>query len=186
MDLINEILHWLCLYVLLWYAYILLVNKGVPNIRTAPAIRKKVIEILSEEAAKKGKLPFKIVDLGSGNGDFVRQMAKSIPNARVTGLEIDIIAHLKARFWKKLGNVKNATFIRKSFYDHDLSDADAVTVFHLDSSMPEIREKLTAELKPGTIVTANRFPLGGEYEPTEVIDVSTLAPNQKELYIYRL
>ncbi len=186
MDLINEILHWLCLYVLLWYAYILLVNKGTPNITTAPAIRKKIIEILSAEAEKSANAPYEIVDMGSGNGGFVRQMAESIPNAKVTGLEIDAIAHWKALFWRAVKKIKNADFLQQSFYDYDLSDTNAVTIFHLGSSMPELREKFSKELKPGAVIAANRFPLGGDYEPSEVIDVSTLAPNQKELYIYRI
>lgn len=186
MDLINEILHWVCLYVLLWYAYILLVNKGTPNITTAPPIRKKIIEILGEEIKKSGKTPYKIVDLGSGNGGFVREMATALPDAHVTGYEIDLIAHAKALFWRKVKNITNASFIKKSFYDQDLSDVDAITMFHLGSSMPELREKFSKELKPGTIICANRFPLDGNYVPDETIDVKTLAPNQKELYIYRL
>lgn len=186
MDIINEILHWACLYVLLWYAYILLVNKGTPNITTAPPIRKKIIEILAEESKKSGKKAFKIVDLGSGNGGFAREMAAALPQSRITGLEIDIIAHAKALFWQKVKQIKNAAFIRQSFYDYDLSDTDAITMFHLGSSMPELREKFQKELKSGTIICANRFPLGGDFEPVETVNVKTLAPNQKELYIYRL
>lgn len=186
MDLINQILHWICLYILLWYAYILLVNKGTPNITTAPPIRQKIIEILSAESAKHDAKSFKIVDMGSGNGGFARQMAKTVPNSKVVGLEIDFIAHWKALLYKKLGGIKNAAFLKQSFHDYDLSDADAITMFHLGSSMPELREKFAKELKPGTVICANRFPLGGDYEPSEFIEVPTLAPNQKELYIYRI
>lgn len=185
MELINEILHWVCLYVLLWYGYILLVNKGAPNITTAPAIRKKIIEILKQDAENSGKTPYNIVDMGSGNGAFVRQIAQAIPQAEVTGIDVDPIAHFRACLSKKLGRIGNVHFKRMNFYDYDLSNTNAVVLFQLGSEMPDLRKKFAKELPAGAILTVNRFPLQGEWEPVEKIDVSTLAPNQKELYIYR-
>ena len=185
-DLINEILHWVCLYILLWYAYILIVNKGTPNITTAPAIRKKIIEILKQDADQKGKTPYTIIDMGCGNGAFVRQIAKNIPNSHVIGLEIDPVAYGKAIAGKKVSGLENIEYVKGSFYDYDLSGADAITLFHLGSSMPELREKISKELPQGALIAANRFPLGGDFEPTQSLDVKTFAPNQKELYIYKV
>ena len=51
-DTVNSILAPLLLFMLIWQAYILIFNKGVPNIRTAPAIRRKIIEILQKEYNK--------------------------------------------------------------------------------------------------------------------------------------
>ena len=51
--------------------------------------------------------------------------------------------------------------------------------------MKTIGEKLNRELKPGTIVTSNRFKLLDGWEPETSIDVKTLYPHQKTFHVYR-
>jgi hypothetical protein len=43
LEIFNEIMFWVLWFLLLWNAYFLLFNRGVPNIKTSKTIRKKTI-----------------------------------------------------------------------------------------------------------------------------------------------
>jgi precorrin-6B methylase 2 len=181
-DFINSILFWVFLFVLVWQAYYLLFGKGVPNISTAPAIRKAIIEKLKD---LKSKNPI-IYDLGCANGQFTREMARALPHAQIIGIEISKMEYLQAVFLKKLLRIKNVSYIKSDFYKVDLSNADAVFMFQLGRDMGDMRPKLEKDLKPGTLVIANKFKIGGNWEPVEVCTIKTLAPAQKTFYVYRV
>ncbi len=177
---INNVLFWIFLYVLLWQAYYLFFNKGIPNITTAPAIRKAIIKKIKDLGLKN---PI-IYDLGCGNGRFTREIAKNIPNSHVIGVEIDKIAYYKALFVQKWGDYPNISYIKDDFYNIDLSNADIVFFFLVGRDMSFIREKLEKDLKAGAIVITNKFQMGGAWEPLGEYCVKTLAPAQKTFYIY--
>lgn len=184
-DTINTVLFWICFYVLLWNGYFLLFNKGIPNITTAPAIRRKIVEILREDCASQGNGSYNVIDLGAGNGSLTRSIARGLPQAQVTGIDICSIANFKARMMMRLSGLRNLEHKRADFYDCDISKADAVVMFLLGSLMGRIREKLESDLKDGTLVISNKFPVGGDWVPLAEIDVRTLYPHQKKLFIYR-
>ena len=184
LEIIENIVFYLALYVLLWNAYFLTVNKGIPNIRTAPAIRKKIIELIKEDIAKKKKEEYLIIDMGSGNGDFSRQIAREVPEARVVGIEISKLAYWKSCIAKKWCGLKNLEYWNMNFKDADISKADAVTMFLLGTLMTSIRATLEKGLAKDTLVTSNKFPIGGDWEPEQTIDVETLYPHQKRLFVY--
>lgn len=179
LDSLNDILFWVCAFVLCWQAYILLFNRGIPNIRTAPAIRKEMIRILKEAGARR------VYDLGSGGGALSRAIAMALPEARVTGLEISNTACRGAGRKAKRQGLSNLDYVQADFLKYDLSGADAIVMFLIDTMMPPLREKLRKELKPGAIILSNKFPLGGDWVPQEVIAVKTYYLNQKMLYLYR-
>jgi SAM-dependent methyltransferase len=181
----NTILFWLGFYILLWNAYILLFNRGVPNIRTAPAIRKKIIERLKADAAVKGKVPYVVIDMGSGNGLFTRQIARAMPEAKVIGLEISTLAYQWSLAFQRLCGIKNLEYKKADFFAYDMAEADAVLVFLTIYDMGRVGKKLNENLRPGTLVTCNKFQLGDGWTPQETIDVSTLYPHQKTLNVYR-
>lgn len=181
-DFINSILFWVFLIILIWQAYYLLCGKGVPNISTAPAIRKAIIEKLK---GLKGQNPI-IYDLGSANGRFTREMARAMPHATIIGIEISTIEYLQALFFQKLLRLKNITYIKSDFYKVDLSNADAIFMFQLGRDMGDMRPKLERDLKKDTLVIANKFKIGGNWQPIETVEVKTLAPAQKNFYVYRV
>lgn len=177
METLNDILFWVLLFVLSWQAYILIFNRGIPNIRTAPALRRVMIEKLKEAGARR------IYDLGAGGGDLSRAIATAMPEAKVSGLEISAGAVRRARGRGK--HLPNLDYVQGDFMKADLSGADAVVMFLIDTMMPPLREKLRKELKPGTVVISNKFPLGGDWTAAEEIAVRTWYINQKMLYLYR-
>ena len=88
LEILNTTLAWLLGWLLIWQAYILIFNRDVSNIKTAPAIRKKIIEALQADQKTKHKENYTIIDLGSENGNFSRDIAHAMPEAKVVGLEI--------------------------------------------------------------------------------------------------
>ena len=84
----NHFLFWFAIFTLVWNVYFVVFNRGIPNIRTAPAIRKKIIRMLKEDRAKRGGGNYVIYDIGSGNGLFTREIARAMPDAKVIGIEI--------------------------------------------------------------------------------------------------
>mgnify|MGYP001185017565 CR=1 FL=1 len=182
----DNILRWMLLFLLLVDAYALVFNKGIPNIRTAPAIRKRIIKLLKEEAAKHTRPePFTVVDMGSGNGLFTREIARALPEARVIGLEISKPALAWSNMFKKLGGLKNLEYVGQDFFSYDLGHADAVVMYLTIYQMETIGKKLHTELRSGALVTSNRFCLGDGWEPEDSISVKTLYPHQKTFHIYR-
>ncbi len=183
---INDILFWLCWFVLMWNGYFLLVNKGVPNIRTAPAMRRRIVELLKEDMAARPEVrPYIVYDMGSGNGLFTRQMAKELPEAKVVGLEFSAPAFHCAEAMRKRCGLDNLSYINGDFFEHDVSDAAAVVMYLTIYEMGRMGEKLKEELKPGTLVTSNRFKLGAGWEPKDVLEIKTFYPHQKYLNVYR-
>lgn len=185
MDTINEILSWILLFVLLWNGYILLFNRGVPNIRTAPAIRKKLIEILKKDREERGIKEYTIIDLGSGTGRLTRDIARAMPDAKVVGLEISKPAYIHSEIGKKLCRLDNLSYVRGDFFEYDLSKADAVVFYLTLYEMGRVADKLYDNLRPGTLVTSNRFKLKLGWEPIEEHMVGTAYLHQKQFYVYR-
>lgn len=185
LPVFNDILFWIFLYILLWQAYILLFNRGVPNIGTAPAIREKMIALLKKDKEEKGGKNYIIIDTGAGNGRLTREIAKAIPDARVIGVEIAILSFLKANFWKRFYGVPNVEYKKADFFKYDLSEADAVVFYLTAYEMGRMGEKLKENLKPGTLVLSNRFKLRAGWVPVEEYEQKTSYPHQRELYVYR-
>lgn len=182
----DNILRWICLFVLLWYGYSLIVNRGIPNIRTAPAIRKRIIALLKDKAQSHvGPVPFTVIDLGSGNGLLTREIARALPQARVIGLEISAPALAWSRFLRNRRRLNNLDYREQDFFSYNFAHADAIVMYLTIYQMEPIGKKLRAEARPGALITSNRFRLGDGWAPEESVDVKTFYPHQKTLHIYR-
>lgn len=186
LSFFNHILFWVTLYLLSYNAYMLIFNKGVPNIRTAPAVRAKIIEILKQDmAARPDQRPYTIIDLGSGNGLFTREIAKAIPEAQVLGLEFSRQSIFWSQMMKRRYGLKNLDYRRTDFFAYDVGEASAVVLYLSIYEMGRVGVKLSKELKPGTLVTSNKFQLGDGWVPQEVVNIDTIYLHQGKLNIYR-
>ncbi len=184
MDQINDVLKWICLFVLLWNAYFIFFNKGIPNLGSAKAIRSKVVQEFIEHMKKTQNTAPIIYDIGCGYGYVTRDLARSMPNAKIIGIEVNKISYWRAIITSKIVGIKNTHYINKNFHDVDLSNADGLYMFLLGRLMGQIRGKLEQDLKKGTIVISNKFAINGDWQPLKIIDVTTIAPSQKTIYIY--
>ena len=187
-SIINIIYHvsfWFLLLMLAWQAYNLIFNRGVPNIRTAPAVRKKIIELLKADFTARGKKPYTIIDLGSGNGLLTREIAAAMRDVRVIGIEISAPQVAWSLRQKQKLKLDNLDYEKADFLRRDLSEADAVVFYLVSTLMESVGKKLHKDLKPGTLVISNRFRLGDGWVPNEVVEVKTFYPHQKKVNVYR-
>jgi len=185
LDQINNILFWICFSTLLWNAYFLLFNKGIPNLRTSKAIRQKVIEVFLAESKLLKKDNMTVYDIGCGYGHITRDLARAMPNANIIGVEVNKISYWRAILTSKILGIKNTRYINKNFHDVDISDADGLYMFLLGRLMKQIREKLEQDLTKGTLVVSNKFKINGDWTPIDTLDIKTLAPSQKTIFIYK-
>jgi SAM-dependent methyltransferase len=183
-EIFLDVLFVVTLALLLWNVNILVFNRGIPNIRTAPAIRRKIISLLQEhESARADRAqPYIIYDLGSGNGLFARQIARAMPQAKVIGVEISRPSYEWSMMMKKRLKIGNLDYKNADVFTHDIRDANAVVLFFYQ--LDKLGKKLHEELKPGTLVTSNKFRLGDGWQPAQSLKVFTLYPFQKRLFVY--
>ena len=141
MDLVN----WWTFSFLVVFAIIYSIFFLIPFLVGAPfepTNRKKLRKIIKLANAKEGE---KAVDLGSGDGRIVIELAKK--GAEAHGFEINPILVLISR-WKirKLG-LKNAFIHWKSFWGEDFGKYDLIILFQFSTVMKRLRDKLKKELK---------------------------------------
>lgn len=164
---------------LFWYALALVLflvfsceyyalKTGVPTVTSFPAIRKRMIQVLKDEAAAyNGAPPFTIFDLGSGTGKLALEIGRALPQARVIGIELSWAPYFLSRLRQLLWRVRGVTFRRDNFWDCDLSSAQAVTIYMTDKIRLRMERKLREELPAGSLVILNESHLPG-WTPLEV------------------
>ena len=128
----------------------------------------------------------KIVDLGSGWGTLAYPIAKRFPDATIVGCELSpipwIYSRLKGLFFRR----SNLTLHRQSVFDIDLTDTDVVVVYLHPAAMRKLGPKFERELRPGTLVLSNTFPVP-TWEPAQTIHLGkSLLSTSNDIYVYRV
>jgi len=123
----------------------------------------------------------RIVDVGSGTGRFVIDLARQCPDCAVTGIESAPLPWLLARDAAR--RLPNVAMIRDDFWKYDFADFHVVYAFLSPVPMAALWRKCQADLKPGSWLISNSFPVPN-VEPSEVIEV----PDRRgtRLYVYAI
>jgi len=151
----------------------------VAAVPTLPLIKRTIIQVINTHI--KGKTqPKKIAELGSGWGGISFLMAKNFPQSCITGYEFFF-----APYWvsKLLGmRCSNVDFHQKDLFEQPLGDYDVIVFYLTPKLTAMLKEKFDKELKPGTLVISNAFPLP-DIDPVEIIETKTLA--KIKIFVYR-
>lgn len=144
-----------------------------------PTPEPVVMRMLTLADTKPGQL---VYDLGAGDGRILSLAVRSF-GAIAVGVELDesrckTISELIRR--EKLES--SASVIHEDFFNVDLSKADVVTLYLLNSVNELMRPKLERELKYGARVVSHDFPIQGWY-PMRVDAVKT-EHKTHALYLY--
>ena len=111
-----------------------------------------------------------LYDLGCGDGRICIQAVRHF-GCRATGVDIDLQRiHECTENARKAQVGDRARFLRASFFDVDISDATVVTLYLLPAINVRLRPKLLFDLKPGTRVVSNYFPIG-DWSPDVTVHV---------------
>lgn len=139
--------------VLFWRPYIMSTTKfGAPFV----PMELETVEYVMKLADLKPEEVF--YELGSGDGRLV--ISAALRGARAVGVEIDRLRVLYSRAWIYLLRLhKRAQIIHDDIFKVDLSPANVVCLYLLQSTNERLLEKLQRELKPGTRVISVAFTL---------------------------
>jgi ribosomal protein L11 methylase PrmA len=110
-----------------------------------------------------------VYDLGSGDGRLLF-MAIEKGAGRCVGVEIDPdLVKMSRDTASNMGLDKKVIFIESDVMDVDLSEATVVLCYLLSAASADLKPKFEKELKPGTRVVMEAFPVPG-WKPENIID----------------
>ena len=124
---------------------------------------------------------YSIVDVGSGTGRFVTQMARLRNDCRVTGLELAWLPW--AWSWLVTRRLSNAQVGRKDFWQHSLEPYEVVYAFLSPVPMPALWDKARREQRAGSWLISNSFVVPG-VQATGILEVNDR--RRTRLYCYRI
>ncbi len=102
-----------------------------------------------------------LIDLGSGDGRIVLTAAK-IFGARGFGVEIkEELVRRSNEAAKREGVADRVKFLKQDLFKTDISQATVLTMYLLPDTVNMLKDKLLAELKPGTRIISHDYPLTG-------------------------
>ena len=102
-----------------------------------------------------------VIDLGSGDGRIVLTAAK-VFGARGFGVEIqDHLVQLSNEAARKEGLAERVRFVKQDLFKTDISQATVLTMYLLPNTVNMLKDKLLAELRPGTRIVSHDYPLAG-------------------------
>jgi SAM-dependent methyltransferase len=102
-----------------------------------------------------------VIDLGSGDGRIVLTAAK-VFGARGFGVDINEKLVKEANEAAKLQGVADrASFTIQDLFKTDIRKATVLTMYLLPNTVNMLKDKLLAELNPGTRIISHDYPLSG-------------------------
>ena len=123
----------------------------------------------------------KLVDIGCGNGQFLRRLSLARPDCHFTGIEHAPATWLLAR----LLNMRrpNVHIRYGDFWQHDFAQFDVVYAFLSPAPMPALADKVWAEMKNGKLLISNSFPLPDQ-EAEQIVQLADR--RQTRLFCYKI
>ncbi|MBQ4472334.1 MAG: methyltransferase domain-containing protein [Alphaproteobacteria bacterium] len=142
--------------------------------KTKQAIIADVSKVLSR---RKNQV---VMDLGSGWGTLLLPLARKFPKHHFIGIEYGCIPYFVSKF--RARKISNITFLRQNFFNSDVSKADIVLTFLMNSTMAKLTPKLLKEAKCGALVYANRFQMKNVKATRKVF----LGSKYDTYYVYKM
>lgn len=143
--------------------------KGAPFVKSG---KKNIATMLELAQIKKGDA---VVDLGSGDGTLCIESAQR--GASAFGVEINPFL-VRISQWKatRAGVGNKVKILKKNFWDYPLTDINVVFLYLWPETLERLEKKLRQELKPGSRIISNNFPIKGW----------TAAEEKNHVYLYRV
>lgn len=165
---------------LLAFVLLLLVYRGalsgqIPLYLSNPATVAALDELIGEHESGR------FLDLGAGLGSTVIPLADRWPDRHFTGVENAPLTWLGGRLLS-VGR-PNLDWRYGDLWQTPLAGYDLVYAFLSPAPMPELWQKVSREMAPGSLFVSNSFAVPG-VAPDEVIEVPCAPP--RTLYCYRI
>ena len=119
-------------------------------------------------------------------GPSLTPSRSDLPDADVVGCELSPIPWLYSRLKGVFVRRPNLTLHRQSVFDIDLTDVDVVVVYLHPAAMRKLGPKFERELRPGTLVLSNTFPVP-KWEPAQTIHLGkSWLSTSNDIYVYHV
>jgi len=147
----------------------------VPFYPSSVLIRDQIASLIPDNRLSR------VIDIGSGIGDFSLALAQQKPAALVSGVEIApllwVISTLRAKFRKS-----RAVFTLGSYQKIDFSNYDIVFAYLSPAAMDGVRIKAQAEMRTHALLVSHEFPI----PHLRPIKIFQNALTIKKTYVYRV
>lgn len=124
----------------------------VPFYPSRPATWNAVAALLPQDR------PVKFIDIGSGIGGLVLNLAGQRRDSEFIGIELAPLAWLISSLRARIGGGRGH-FIRGDYTHLDLAQYDAVFAYLSPAAMPDLWRKANAEMRPGSLLLSYEFPI---------------------------
>jgi precorrin-6B methylase 2 len=128
---------------------------GVPVVSSSAGARELMLDLVPVNF--RGTL----VELGSGWGALTVPLATQNPDCPVIAVELSPVPWLVLHVLRRVFRLHNLQILRGDFFKMSLVPADMVFCYLLPRTMERLAVKLHEELRPGSLVVSNSFPLPG-------------------------
>ncbi len=161
------------------------VKKSVaPYVALPKDVRKNVIEALELKPGDR------VIELGSGNGDFLLELSREHCVA-ATGIELDplhfVISWLRVTLKTYFGQMTQIGLssspprvLYGDFFAFDLSGYNKVYAYLMKRSYARLKEKFEHELRPGSIVVLAGWPLDETQGGHQIV-----RSGEERIFVYR-
>jgi len=102
--------------------------------------------------------PAAAIDIGSGLGGLVLELARRRPNCRIDGIELAPLPWLASRLRARLTGSR-ARFLRGDYNRLDFSQYDLVFAYLSPAAMTALWRKAAREMRPGSILASYEFSI---------------------------
>jgi hypothetical protein len=145
----------------------------VPFYPSGPAVWQAVAELLPDDR------PLRLVDIGSGLGGLVLELAVRRPESTFTGVELAPLPWLWSRLRARFSG-SAARFVRGDYEALNLADYDVVFAYLSPAVMTALWDKASSEMRSGTMLLSYEFKIPGK-TPDKTISATAVGP---ALYVW--
>lgn len=102
-----------------------------------------------------GERPVRFIDIGCGFGPLLIYLAQEKPEARIDGIELGFLPYLISKIRSLFHESITVSF--GDFWKLNLGEYDVVYAFLSPAAMERLWQKVTTEMKPGSVFITNSF-----------------------------
>lgn len=145
----------------------------VPYYPSGPWVWNEVARLLPQAR------PVCAIDIGSGLGGLVLELARRRPESTFVGIELAPLPWLVSRVRARLAG-SGARFVRGDYEHLNLADYDAVFAYLSPAAMSALWQKASREMKPGAILLSYEFLITEKTPDISIVPTGRGAP----LYVW--